>query len=102
MKRLTWLATILLVLFTAACGSTGKNFNEEMVQEIRNNQTTKSDILDWFGMPYKEGMQNGQAMWTYQFDKYMLGDTESKDLVILFDDQGLVKAFRFTSNTGVK
>ena len=38
-------------------------------------------------------------MWTYQFDKYSaFRETQSKDLVILFDDRNIVKAHRYTSN----
>lgn len=103
MKRLVVLcAAALCLLALSACGTVGKNFNEEMVKEIKNHQTTKTEILDWFGVPFKEGAENGHTMWTYQFDKYVLGDTQSKDLVILFDDKGVVKAYRYTSSTGSK
>ncbi len=103
MKRLFGLlAGTVMVLALSACGTVGKNFNDEMVKEIKINQTTKTQILDWFGAPFKEGVENGRTMWTYQHDKYVLGEVQSKDLVVLFDDRGVVKAFRYTSNTGAK
>ncbi len=80
-----------------SCGTLGKNFDSSRVQDIKNNQTTKAEILDWFGIPFKEGMENQYVMWTYQFDKYSAGSTKSKDLVILFNDANVVKAYRYTT-----
>ena len=85
-------------LVMAGCGTVGKNFDTAKVKSIKNNATTKAEILDWFGLPYKEGTENGGVMWTYQFDKYVAGKTESKDLVVLFDNNSVVKAYRYTSN----
>jgi len=96
------LAAAALALFlVAGCGTTGNNFNESSVKNIKNKVTTMTEILDWFGAPYKEGTENGNVMWTYQFDKYSaLGKDQSKDLVILFDDKNVVKAYRYTSSQG--
>lgn len=88
----------LLLLFAIGCGSFGKDFDTDMVKEIKNRQTSKTEVLDWFGVPFKEGNENGLEMWTYQYDQYSMGKTESKDLVILFDNTGVVKAYRFTSS----
>jgi hypothetical protein len=97
------LTSLTLTLFLAACGTVGKNFNDEMVTEIKPHATTKTEILDWFGVPFKEGVENGNTMWTYQYDQYnALGEPKSKDLVILFDSKDVVKAYRYTSNAGVK
>lgn len=90
--------TLFCSLAIVGCGSVGKNFDTAKVKSIKNHATTKAEILDWFGLPYKEGTENGNLMWTYQFDKYVAGKTDSKDLVILFDNNNLVKAYRYTSN----
>lgn len=99
MKRL-WFALVVAGLLFAGCGTFGKNFNEDRVKDIKVRATTMEDILDWFGVPYKEGIENGNIMWTYQFDKYVMGETKSKDLVILFNQKNFVKAYRYTSNLG--
>jgi hypothetical protein len=98
MKRaLASFVALLLVTFAIGCGTVGKNFDSSRVKNIQNNQTNQSQILDWFGVPFKEGNENGHTMWTYQFDKWKaIGDNESKDLVILFDDSNIVKAYRYT------
>ena len=93
--------TVLIAIFLmtlGGCGSFGKDFDSNMVKDIKNRRTTKTEILDWFGVPFKEGSEDGLEMWTYQYDSYSLGSTDSKDLVILFDKNGLVKAYRYTSS----
>jgi len=99
--KLSWrgFLALLILLFAIGCGSVGKNFSSEKVQNIQNNVTTQSEILDWFGVPFKEGIENTHIMWTYQFDKYnVFTEAQSKDLVILFDESNVVKAYRFTSS----
>lgn len=100
MKRISILITTLLITLTlAACGTMGKNFDHTRAPQIQNNVTTQTQILDWFGTPFKEGTENRYIMWTYQFDKwYAFSETKSKDLVILFDEKHIVRAHRYTSN----
>ena len=93
-----FLLTILVFSFYVGCASVGKHFDSKNVKNIENNVTTQMEILDWFGVPFKEGTENGYTMWTYQNDKWrMLGEAESKALVILFDDKNKVKAYRYES-----
>ena len=69
------------------------------VEKIQNNVTTQLEIIDWFGVPYKEGTENKHTMWTYQVDTWQaVGEGVSKGLVILFDDKNIVKAYRYESN----
>ena len=92
------LLTIFIFPFWMGCASVGKDFDSKNVKNIENNVTTQLEILDWFGVPLKEGTENGYTMWTYQNDKWkMLGEAESKALVILFDEKNKVKAYRYES-----
>jgi hypothetical protein len=94
--RILLLALCLLVV---GCGTVGKDFNSSNVKKIQNNVTTQLEILDWFGVPYKEGTENKHTMWTYQVDTWQaVGEGVSKGLVILFDDKNIVKAYRYESN----
>ena len=87
-----------ILLFLAGCGTMGKDFNTSQVNNIQNHVTSQSEILENFGIPFKEGTQNGMVMWTYQFDQYnAIGPDNSKDLVILFDKKDTVNSYRFTS-----
>ncbi len=93
------LSAMLITLVLAGCGSTGKNFPVLHIGEIQNGVTTQLQILDWFNLPYKEGIRDGDSIWTYQFDSWSAGgDAKSKELVILFDQKNVVKAYRYASN----
>jgi len=100
MKRLVSLFSALFItLFLTGCGATGKNFPVAHVNEIQNGVTTQLQILDWFGVAFKEGVRNGNPMWTYQFDTWQsIGKDHSKELVILFDKNHIVQAYRYASN----
>ena len=92
------LLAILVFPFWMSCASVGKDFDSKKVKNIENGVTTQLEILKWFGVPFKEGTENGYTMWTYQNDKWrMLGEAESKALVILFDEKNKVKAYRYES-----
>tara|TARA_B110000438_G_scaffold284962_1_gene314546 strand:- start:268 stop:579 length:312 start_codon:yes stop_codon:yes gene_type:complete len=96
-NRLT-IFELAILFFLAGCGTMGKDFNASKVNNIQNHVTSQSEILKNFGIPFKEGTQNGMVMWTYQFDEYSaIGSDNSKDLVILFDKKDTVNSYRFTS-----
>ena len=90
---------LALCILVVGCGTVGKDFNSSNVRKIQNNVTTQLEILEWFGVPYKEGTENKHTMWTYQVDTWQaVGEGVSKGLVILFDDKNIVKAYRYESN----
>ena len=98
MKNILCFCMVIFLLYTG-CASVGKEFDSKKVKNIKNNVTTQLEIIEWFGVPFKEGTENGYTMWTYQIDKWQaLGDVKSKALVILFDDKNKVKAYRYESN----
>ena len=98
-KKSLNVAIILILFFLVGCGTVGKNFNSSQVKSIQNNVTNQTEIIDKFGLPFKEGIENGQTMWTYQFDQWnAIGAAQSKDLVILFDQKNIVKGYRYTSS----
>ncbi|MFQ5443741.1 MAG: hypothetical protein ACE5EK_03895 [Nitrospinales bacterium] len=98
-RRILGLLIAVAFSLVVGCGTVGSNFDGAHVKNIKNHVTTQSEILEMFGLPFKEGTENGNVMWTYQYDKkYVGGDSFSKDLVILFDERDRVKAFRYTNN----
>lgn len=100
MKRFAILCSALLVLAAlSGCGSSGKNFPVAHIEDIQIGATTQAQVLDWFGVAFKEGVRGGNVMWTYQFDTFnSIGKDKSKELVILFDSSNTVKAYRYASN----
>ena len=90
---------VLIFFFLAGCGTIGRNFDDSQIKSIQNKTTNQSVIIDKFGLPFKEGNENGQTMWTYQFDKWnIFGPDKSKDLVILFDKKNNVSTYRYTTS----
>ena len=80
------------------CASAGKDFNVHMVPQIKLHQTTRAQIEQMFGAPWRTGLEDGKQTWSYGTYKYSLSDTLSRDLVIRFDPNGTVASYTFNSN----
>ena len=104
MKKKQLKTVMFLVIFLASCyGTVGKNFDSSELKSIQNNVTSQEEIFQIFGAPFKKGIESNQTMWTYQFDRWnALGPAQSKDLVILFDNKNIVKAYRYTTSNSKK
>ena len=105
MKRIQSNTVGFLILFflTSCHGTVGSNFDSSQVKNIQNNVTSQAEVLERLGAPFKKGVENKQSMWTYQFDIWnAIGPAQSKDLVILFDEKNIVKAFRYTTSGSKK
>ena len=97
-------AGFITLFFLAACyGTVGNNFDSSQIKNIQSNVPSQKEIFERFGAPFKKGVENDQTMWTYQFDKWnAVGPAQSKDLVILFDNKNIVKAYRYTTSNSKK
>jgi len=85
-------------LFTSGCVTLGKDFPEEKVSVIKIGQTTKNEIRKLFGSPWLSGSQDGELAWTYgNYDYSIFGKREAKDLVIQFDEKGVVTTYTFST-----
>ena len=95
--RVVLIITITM-LFINGCASVGKPFSTEPVSEIVIGKTTQKNIKSVFGDPWRVGLENGKKTWTYGFYQYsLINKTQTKDLVVRFDDQGLVSSYTFNS-----
>jgi outer membrane protein assembly factor BamE (lipoprotein component of BamABCDE complex) len=80
------------------CFTVGQEFAGSRVPEIKVGQTTRQDISNIFGKPWRTGMEDGRPTWTYGIYKYSLfGADDTQDLLIRFDQQGLVRSYTFSS-----
>jgi len=51
-----------------------------------------------FGSPWLSGNQDGELAWTYgNYDYSVFGERKAKDLVIQFDDNGVVTTYTFST-----
>ena len=85
-------------MILSSCATAGKDFPESRVAEIHIGKTTQAEIREMFGSPWRVGVEDGLATWTYGKYRYrLLGETNSKDLVIRFDAKNVVTSYSFNT-----
>ncbi len=94
------LALALVLLFgIVSCATVGKSFIFSGPQSIEIGKTSKAEILKTYGEPFRVGYDNGDLKWTYGYYLYrLIGESETKDLVITFDAKGVVKAYAYATS----
>lgn len=91
-------AALLLALSLAACLTVGRDFPVEPVGQIAIGKTTRDDVHRMFGTPWRTGIEDGRRTWTYGHYRYKLfGTTETRDLVVRFDPNGVVASYTFNA-----
>ena len=99
MRILRPLAILMMIValslpIVSCTPSMGRPFPVKQVRQIEIDKTTKAEIRQMFGGPWRTGLANGQRTWTY--GEYSMQTT--RDVVIRFDDQNLVKSYSFSSS----
>jgi len=96
----TGLVAGLACLLAAGCATIGRPFPAENVASIRNGETTKGQLLGYFGLPYRRGIEDGDSTWTYVHYRYKLfgEQARTRDLFVRFDENGRVKSYTYSSN----
>jgi outer membrane protein assembly factor BamE (lipoprotein component of BamABCDE complex) len=93
---------VLAATLSLACATIGRPFPPEQVRQVHNGETTKTQLLGYFGLPYRRGIEDGDSTWTYVHYKYRLFGEKlrTRDLYLRFDEQGRVKSYTYNSNMG--
>ena len=90
---------IISIFIFQGCATIGSEFRFEGPKSISVGNTTKSEILSDYGKPFRVGYENGDEKWTYGYYKYSLfSDAETKDLVLIFNNQGIVTHYTYSSS----
>jgi hypothetical protein len=85
-------------LLVGGCFSVGRPFPVESVGAIQRNQTNQEEIRRVFGNPWRTGIEDGQATWTYaHYRRSLLGQTKTRDLIVRFNAAGVVTSYSFSS-----
>jgi len=96
----TRLAGTFLILFLWGCGTVGKEFDESLYANIVKGTTTHKDIRTMFGPPFKTGVQNGDSVWTYEYNYVNTFGTDIiKDMIIVFSKNGVVKSHQLMTSS---
>lgn len=91
---LVLLAGVLL----SGCANVGKDFAAVRVGEIEIGKTTREDIRQKFGPPWRVGSEDGKQTWSYGRYQYRLfGENDSQDLVIRYNKDGTVASYTFNT-----
>jgi hypothetical protein len=92
------LVVAVLATFSLACMTVGEDFAVGKVTHIQIGKTTQTDMKKMLGEPWSVGLEDGQRSWTYGYYKYNLfGASQRRDLVVRFDDTGVVRSYTFNS-----
>jgi outer membrane protein assembly factor BamE (lipoprotein component of BamABCDE complex) len=87
------------VILLAGCGSIGKDFDASQVKRITQGTTTKQEIQNMFGEPFRTGIQNGNPVWVYEKSIYRaIGEDTTKSLIVEFDEYDVVRKYQVMSN----
>ena len=95
MRKLLLCAVAALAV---GCMTVGEDFAVGKVTHLKLGETSQQDVRQMFGDPWRTGLEDGQRTWTYGYYKYnVLGASQTRDLVIRFDERGVVRSYTFNS-----
>ena len=96
----------LLVIVTVFIGCSpmtlGRDFPVDQVSSIEIGVTTRAEIQERFGAPWRTGIEDGMSTWTFGYYSYdFSGKGLGRDLMIKFNKAGIVRSYSFnTTETG--
>ena len=94
--------TLLLtagVLTLTGCATVGKPFPAEEVEGLTVGETSRAEVRERFGEPWRTGLEDGDPTWSYgHYEWSAFGKSQMTDLVIRFDDDGTVRSFTYNTS----
>jgi len=101
MRTLTRAAALAVLAATAGCMTIGRPFPTDKISEIKLGKTTQADLTATYGHPYRTGVEDGDATWTYLLYRLSaFGEGKTRDLFVRFNADGTVKSYAFNTNEG--
>ena len=95
-RTIALLAALCVTLLASGCLTVGQPFPASRVADIRMGETTRAEIEQWFGSPWRSGVHDGMPTWTYGHYRYSLfGPARTRDLVVRFDTDNRVASYTF-------
>jgi len=102
MKKFYSLMFVTLTVSTTllqGCATMGSSFDFQGPGSVVVGKTTQAEIVSRYGNPFRVGFENGNKKWTYGYYQYKLfGDSQTKDLSITFDKNGVVASYTYSSS----
>ena len=98
MKKSLMMAFVFAATLTG-CVTVGKQFPPTAGQTIEVNKTTRDQIQKTYGDPDMQGLEDGDATWTYLYIKAgLFNPAQAEHLTIRFNKDGTVHSYTFNSN----
>ena len=86
------------ILIASGCATVGQDFSSTRVSQIQLGKTTKAEVREMFGEPWRVGIEDGLETWSYGKYRYsMFSEKDAKDLVIRFTPNDIVKSYTFNT-----
>jgi len=97
-RRLISFIICTAFILIAGCATVGHDFPVDQIKNIQIGKTTKEEIRNIFGEPWRVGLEDGQETWSYgQYHYAMFSEKDAKDLVVRFNDKDLVESYTFNT-----
>lgn len=98
MKAKTLIGLLTALALGLGCVSVGWHFPADPIAGLEVGRTTQSDVRQQFGPPWRTGFEDGQRTWTYGHYRYsLLGPAYARDLVLKFDEGGVLTSYTYAS-----
>lgn len=95
--RQLFIVTITALLL-AGCATIGAPFPSEHVEQLEVGKTSRAEVRDMFGAPWRTGLEDGQPTWTYGNYRWSaFGEDRTEDLVVRFDGDGVVRSYTYNT-----
>jgi hypothetical protein len=96
--KLKILSAIVSFSMFTGCLTVGEEFSSQ-VSWITKDTSTKKEIEQKFGQPFRVGFDTGLPTFTYAFYRYsVFKPARTKDLVVRFNPNGTVNSYTFASS----
>ena len=97
-KKLITVCLVGFMAICAGCATVGFDFQDNYVSKIDIEKTTQNEIRSMFGSPWRVGIEDGKETWTYgRYTYRLVGESSTKDLVIRFNDKGVVDSYTYNT-----
>ncbi|MGM0768405.1 MAG: outer membrane protein assembly factor BamE domain-containing protein [Pseudomonadota bacterium] len=98
LRKFVVAGTLASTLVFAGCATVGQDFATHNVDQLEVGETTRSEVQDMFGEPWRTGLKDGKRTWTYGKYRWSAFDeAQTTDLIITFDADGTVESYNYNS-----
>ena len=88
-RKLAVAGTLATTLVFAGCATVGQDFATHNVDQLEVGETTRSQVQEMFGEPWRTGLKDGKRTWTYGKYRWSAFDDPQSGLAAYNSETGL-------------